>query len=174
MNKFIPIRHLTPRKLFLVAYDMAASVVALILSLYLLMKMPSPGDTLRSSSRPGSSLSFIGYLFSLSGFYSQCGPRGSQYRCWSREQSSSSFFLFDLQVMSAITPWLTSFTGFFDGGSRSGTFIASTTRGARSGRSGNRRRVNGRFSQRSWSRPGRDSDHRRTQNESVAWVPICS
>ncbi len=82
MNKFIPIRHLTPRKLFLVAYDMAASVVAPILSLYLLYETSIPLrylEQFKSSWFVFVILSAI--CFSFTGFYSQMWPfaRGSQY-----------------------------------------------------------------------------------------------
>lgn len=82
MNKFIPIRHLTPRKLFLVAYDMAASVVAPILSLYLLYENAIPGRYIAQFKSTWFIFVILSAIcFSLSGFYSQMWPfaRGSQY-----------------------------------------------------------------------------------------------
>lgn len=73
---------MTPRKLFLIAYDMAASVIAPFLSLYLLYEGSIPKRYLvqfKSSWFIFVILSAI--CFSFSGFYSQMWPfaRGSQY-----------------------------------------------------------------------------------------------
>ncbi|MFA5585780.1 MAG: nucleoside-diphosphate sugar epimerase/dehydratase [Saccharofermentanales bacterium] len=82
MNKFIPIRHLTPRKLFLIAYDMAASVVAPVLSLYLLFETLIPRRYIEQIKLTWFVFVILSAVcFSLSGFYSQMWPfaRGSQY-----------------------------------------------------------------------------------------------
>lgn len=82
MNKIFLIRHLTPRKLFLFAYDMAATVAAPVISLFLLYEGVIPPhylDQIKSTWFIFVILSVI--CFSLSGFYSQMWPfaRGSQY-----------------------------------------------------------------------------------------------
>ena len=82
MNRIFTFRHLTPRKLFLIAYDMAASVVAPILSLYLLYESAIPARYLHQFK--STWFVFVGLSalsFAFSGFYSQMWPfaRGSQY-----------------------------------------------------------------------------------------------
>lgn len=75
-------RHITPRKLFLIVYDLASSAIALVLALFITFEGKIPVRMLNQVRATWFIFVILsGICFYISGFYTQMWPyaRGSQY-----------------------------------------------------------------------------------------------
>ncbi|MDY0119732.1 MAG: polysaccharide biosynthesis protein, partial [Clostridia bacterium] len=82
MNRFHPMRHLTPRKLFLIVYDLAMSLIALLLAVLVFYEGTVPVQIFNQIKTSWFVFVILAVVcFRLSGFYTQMWPfaRGSQY-----------------------------------------------------------------------------------------------
>lgn len=82
MNRFHPMRHLTPRKLFLIVYDLAMSLIALLLAVLVFYEGTVPVQMFNQIKTSWFVFVILAVVcFRLSGFYTQMWPfaRGSQY-----------------------------------------------------------------------------------------------
>ena len=82
MSKLQPMRQLTPKKLILIAYDLAASVVSLGLAVYIFFEGQVPNRIFENLKMTWFVFAiFAAICFRISGFYTEMWPyaRGSQY-----------------------------------------------------------------------------------------------
>lgn len=82
MSKLQPMRQLTPKKLILIAYDLAASVVSLGLAIYIFFEGQVPNRIFENLKMTWFVFAiFAALCFRISGFYAEMWPyaRGSQY-----------------------------------------------------------------------------------------------